>query len=712
METQTGVSNKRATSYNWSANTVHERKPDEKDANLKRNKTEDITEVPSSEQIESFWKSIWSTSTKHATDSAWIHDEYKRSESIKAMEDATFSEADIKKAVESTQNWRAAGPDAEKICTHLETHNILAIEQKGCVKNSKGCKEQLIIDTVIMEQAYHNQRNIYTSYIDFKKAFNTVPHSWLLEVLDICKISPNIKRRTQQLMNSWKVTLKLFHNNGLIKTAPIPIKRGIFQGDSLSPIWFCLALNPLSSILNASNYGFSLKAPRVSQYRLSHLLYVDDIKLYAANERQMNTLLEQTEDFSNDIKMSFGVEKYRRLSVENGKLIRREFELMTHETVDSMTEGNTYKYLAINAFAIPVLTYTFGVVKWSETELENVKRATRTLLTKYGTHHPKSAVERLYLPRRQGDRGMVDIKQLHNKCKQSLRLYFHNQENSLLQTVCKADLKYSPLNLSEFSAIELISGTQHIQSLMQDWKMKAVHGRYPHALDAPEVDNAASNEWLIHSGIYAETEGFMIAIQDQVIATRNYSKYIMRASVENDLCRRCQKQTETIHHITGACVTLAATEYLTRHNQVAKIVHQSLAIQHKLVTEELPYFKYTPDAVIENRTSKLYWDRSVLTDHPMPHNRPDIIGVPNTHNLQDCYMEKYRKYQSLAYEIKDLWKLEKVEVIPVIISTTGVIPKSLNTSLEKLNMVEKRRAIQKSVILSISSIIRKFLNIN
>ncbi|XP_036318615.1 uncharacterized protein LOC118742499 [Rhagoletis pomonella] len=480
----------------------------------------------------------------------------------------------------------------------------------------------------------------------------------------------------------------------------------------------------------------------------------------------MNTLLEQTEDFSNDIKMSFGVEKCRRLSVENGKLIRREFELMTHETVDSMTEDDTYKYLgilqarrmqhseivsaitseylqrvksllksclngnnlfkAINAFAIPVLTYTFGVVKWSETELENVKRATRTLLTKYGTHHPKSAVERLYLPRRQGGRGMVDIKQLHNKCKQSLRLYFHNQENSLLQTVCKADLKYSPLNLSEFSAIELISGTQHIQSLMQDWKMKAVHGRYPHALDAPEVDNAASNEWLIHSGIYAETEGFMIAIQDQVIATRNYSKYIMRASVENDLCRRCQKQTETIHHITGACVTLAATEYLTRHNQVAKIVHQSLAIQHKLVTEELPYFKYTPDAVIENRTSKLYWDRSVLTDRPMPHNRPDIIvvekevnqaflidiGVPNTHNLQDCYMEKYRKYQSLAYEIKDLWKLEKVEVIPVIISTTGVIPKSLNTSLEKLNMVEKRRAIQKSVILSTSSIVRKFLNIN
>jgi hypothetical protein len=39
------------------------------------------------------------------------------------------------------------------IYDHCQKLNILNKEQKGCVKEYFGCKEQLIIDTVIMEQA-------------------------------------------------------------------------------------------------------------------------------------------------------------------------------------------------------------------------------------------------------------------------------------------------------------------------------------------------------------------------------------------------------------------------------------------------------------------------------------------------------------------------------------------------------------------------------
>ena len=38
---------------------------------------------------------------------------------------------------------------AEKIYKHLETNELLAEEQKECIKNSQGCKEQLIIDLVL-----------------------------------------------------------------------------------------------------------------------------------------------------------------------------------------------------------------------------------------------------------------------------------------------------------------------------------------------------------------------------------------------------------------------------------------------------------------------------------------------------------------------------------------------------------------------------------
>jgi len=49
---------------------------------------------------------------------------------------------------------------SEKIYKHLETNKLLAEEQKGCIKNSQGCKEQLIIDLVVLEQVHKYNRNL------------------------------------------------------------------------------------------------------------------------------------------------------------------------------------------------------------------------------------------------------------------------------------------------------------------------------------------------------------------------------------------------------------------------------------------------------------------------------------------------------------------------------------------------------------------------
>jgi hypothetical protein len=55
----------------------------------------------------------------------------------------------------------------------------------------------------------------------------------------------------------------------------------------------------------------------------------------------------------------------------------------------------------------------------------------------------------------------------------------------------------------------------------------------------------------------------------------------------------------------------------------------------------------------------------------------DIV-VPNTHNLTKTIADKQIKYQELANEICATWKQKAVQVIPTVISSTGVIPKSLS----------------------------------
>ena len=96
---------------------------------------------------------------------------------------------------------------------------------------------------------------------------------------------------------------------------------------------------------------------------------------------------------------------------------------------------------------------------------------------------------------------------------------------------------------------------------------------------------------------------------------------------------------------------------------------------------------------------KLYWNRSMHTDKTIPFNRPDItfmkkktkntclidIAVPDTHNLAKTIADKQNKYQELANEICAMWKQKAAQVTPIVISSTGVIPKSLSQSLTRLN---------------------------
>jgi len=92
----------------------------------------------------------------------------------------------------------------------------------------------------------------------------------------------------------------------------------------------------------------------------------------------------------------------------------------------------------------------------------------------------------------------------------------------------------------------------------------------------------------------------------------------------DELCRRCGKESETTQHITAACEQLAPTEYLKKHDGLAKVIHQELAEAAELIEDKSPYYKYTPASVLENEKFKLYWNRSIRTDKTISFNRPDM----------------------------------------------------------------------------------------
>ena len=65
--------------------------------------------------------------------------------------------------------------------------------------------------------------------------------------------------------------------------------------------------------IKKSTIGFNIRNNRRVTYTINHLLYMDDLKLYAPTRDKLNQLLQIVQEYSNDIQMSLALEKCRIL---------------------------------------------------------------------------------------------------------------------------------------------------------------------------------------------------------------------------------------------------------------------------------------------------------------------------------------------------------------------------------------------------------------
>ena len=232
------------------------------------------------------------------------------------------------------------GVIAEEMYNYLEREKILPEEQKGCRKESRGTKDQLLIDKTVLKDCRKRHTNLSMAWVDYRKAYDLVPHSWVNECMEMFGIAENLRTFLQKSMQQWRLSLTV---NGE-DLGEVNVKRGIFQGDSLSPLMFVLSMVPLSLILKKVNacYKWGKK-----EYKLNHLLFMDDLKLYAKSEEQTNTLVRTVYVFSTDIGMEFGIKKCGILTMKRGKIVKKEGIKLPNGEMMKHVGQEGYTYLGI-----------------------------------------------------------------------------------------------------------------------------------------------------------------------------------------------------------------------------------------------------------------------------------------------------------------------------------------------------------------------------
>ena len=128
-----------------------------------------------------------------------------------------------------------------------------------------------------------------------------VPHHWMIEAIKMVGITNNVMNLFENSKETWRTELITCKET----LGEVDIRRGIFQGDSFSPILFLVVLIPISIILNEIDLRYVTR----QNQKLNHLLFMDDLKQYPKSERELDSLIQTVRIFSGDVGMVFGLGK-------------------------------------------------------------------------------------------------------------------------------------------------------------------------------------------------------------------------------------------------------------------------------------------------------------------------------------------------------------------------------------------------------------------
>ena len=645
--------------------------------------------------------------------------------------------------------WKAlTGVFSEKVYAHLEGNNLLPVEQKGCRKGCMGTKDQLAIDKCVLKNCKRRKTNLNMAWIDYKKAYDMVPHSWIIKTLKMVGVADNIIDFIGKSMIDWKTNL--FSDGKFLGS--VDINRGIFQGDSFSPLLFVIALIPLTYVLRETKMGYQMEK---GGPKLNHMLFMDDLKLFGKNNNEIDSLVQTVQQFSEDIKMEFGISKCAVVALKRGKRTHMNGIRLPNGEELGDPDAAGYKYLgvleldvmlckemkikvkelylmrlrlllksrlngrnlfsAINSWAVAVIRYSAAFVGWTQDEMKQLDRDTRKLLVKFGALHPKSNVLRVYIRRKNGGRGLIGIEECVGGELRSVHSYLANSHEILLAAVAKEEGLVKETIEKKHSYKERIE-KRKIEELE---KMK-LHGQFER--DTKSMKCEKTWNYLSKGDLKRETESLISAAQEQALNTNAIRKNIYGNDC-SEMCRLCGEKLETVTHIVSACKTLAQKEYKRRHDKVCSNLHWSLCQKFGIKVSE-KWYQHHPEAVMENEDVKILWDFMVQCDREIVHRKPDIVVVnkktnecqiidvacPSDINLVGKKNEKLRNYKELRLEIARLWN-KKTTIIPIIIGALGSVPDDLYEKLDSIGIKYNTTVLQKSVLLGTAHILRQVLSI-
>ena len=331
------------------------------------------------------------------------------------------------------------------------SQNILQLDQRGGKPGSMGCTDNLLVDRIVLEDAQFNLKNLSCTWVDLKKAFDSVSHPWLFRCLECHGVPVVLIDFIKNIVKTWEISIEINTKNGKEKIETIKVNRGILQGHSL----FIMSVNSFAWYIRSTE-GYNITCHR--NEKITHSLYVDDLKTYHKSRNKTPVMSTTTKSMFRDVGFEWGLQKCAAVEVNREKLTEGgNLTVTKEESIQIMSKDDHYKFLgtvenskqldelitqtlsqeyihrllviwtsnisiprkikATNTFAIPLLQYSFWTCTWTLEKLKQLDRKTREVINKNSGRKRKSSVAMTYLSYDQGGYNLFELEMVYKLSK-------------------------------------------------------------------------------------------------------------------------------------------------------------------------------------------------------------------------------------------------------------------------------------------------------
>ena len=558
-------------------------------------------------------------------------------------------------------------------------------EQRALRKGQWACLIAQVKDLAMMlDASTQKNRKIHVAWIDQEKAFDSTPHDLIKEVIKSLNLPSGFTHFLLSTIDRWSTRIEL-RVRGKVRFGPYyRIRRGVFQGDSLSPLLFIIVTSVISYNLNKLRKvrPYTRSVSRHENMIFNHQLYVDDLKQYARDKKELQAQIRITQAVNSVLGMKINDSKSAATAVIS--LSGSSDRMLPH-----LGAGEAYKYLGIHQFLrtdwnktieglkervrakcheifdndltirqqvtlynstiAPMVSYVFmnafprGKFSSVLVEAKEIDMEIRQILKQYKVRFQSSMVNRLYID---SDKYGLGLRSCHYEALAATIVagnYISNcpelsGPKGLFVAMSKRG-KRNPLSDMDKGLVELEISDLEFQAAARGEEpskgiRKLVHEKYQESLirtlkekgfydrcvtKQSHIDWQQSMYWVKCGKLNAVSLRNAFAVQELQLTTRSHYSFN-----GVNVCRICKKPNETPMHILTECEHWLNTLITYRHDAIARNVYYRFCKYLKLEPirhdRKIPSFQTTD-------SFELFWGFPHQTRKPLHHKRPDIVLI-------------------------------------------------------------------------------------